>query len=532
MLTFLPLLLLLLIVILVQIIARSKLNIGNQWLILVLAVVFVWGVMIFLRSHLPAPVVIANWFPAESDIGSLVFILDEKSWSFVFALISLLTGMVLVDTINLHEQTDIRNWSRAILLFVLGIFCSILNSLLAFILAWTVFDIIELVVQLGNRQDNKFPRGMSAVLFMHFLGTLLILAVLILNRNQGDPFNLAGFQASEFAILILGASLRMTFYHEEEKGWMNRGLKGQLDFLRQLLSPFLAMVFLSRLPQPDSVNGILVLFLLLAICFAVLAATKWIFAVEAVEKIQSWIILFCSFAVISAIRGQAESVVAWATLMVFVGGWIWLFLLRFQHLDFILAVVCLALLGFPYTPSAAAFSGITTGPISALNFLLWICAAFLIIGVIRSATQKIEERGKIEPWMNLFYFVGIGVVVVSPWIIIRNPGTDMAFTKIFAPLFVTILAAIFAIFTYVKSARTWLIARLPDGTGQSVNKAMTISRGTFQGGRLLLFADTVYAMLKRLINGFNRILEGEGGILWAFVFLALLVSLFAGSIGK
>lgn len=533
MLTFIPLFLFLFIVILVQFVANSKMNIGNQWLLLVLTAIFSWGVMVFLRSHLPAPVTISNWLPASTNIGEITFALDINSWTISFALISLFTGMVLAETIHLHEQTNIRDWSRVALLLSLGVICSIVDSFLAFVLSWTLFDVIELSILAAGQKEKGVDPKIPTILLMHSLGTVMVVAVMVLNHYRGDLANLSGLLPVDYSLLILGAGLRMTFYDEKDPQVRSGRLEEILGLIRRLLAALLAMVFLSRIPKPEIVSDVLALILMFSIFLVLFSSFHWAVTKKPDKELSAWITAFCGLSLVAAIRGQSSSLVAMALIMVLIGGWTWLYSFRFGRLIPVLAIVGLALFGFPYSPSQPVFISLSTGPLSGFNPFLWLGVVFLIAGIIRKSLSPALPGQVREGWMKLFYLLGVLLTVIALWI----PGlwqvTEGNNSQLLLVSFVILLLeAILLVFLYVPRVKEVVKESIPFDIGSGIRSYEKAAESGSISRRLFNVVDILYEITRRLVNGFNSILEGEGGILWAVVFLALLMSLLKSSLGS
>lgn len=530
MLTLLPCFLLLLIYILVQIISRSKLNVGNQWLILVLSVVFAWGVMLFLRSYLPQPLIIHNWLPAAASVAPITIQLDETSWAFSFALLSLLAGMILVDTIRLHERTDIREWSRIILLSALGLVGCLMNSLLAFILCWTLIDIVALVVQTAGNKDELFSARIVTVFFLHLIGTFLVLVVLV--KNQAIALDSASFNSSDLALLITGAGLRMVFFNNELITSPNHSQTGLLESLRKMVSPFLAIVFMSRIQTAGELPGIMKWFLAFAILLVLFAAIKW-FKIADPIKGEGYTILFLSgLSIISVLRGQPEGTVVCGFLMPILVGWPRLYSFRFHKMHSFLLIFCATLVGLPFTFSSHLADTLAGRPLFLLNPLLWLSLSLLLAGIIRVALKTPNTGRSIESWMKMFYVIGLVLVTVTPMIAsLWEKGSGNRFQLIWVSTLIIGILALILVFTLLEKPRKWLDSSIPAGIKTTANVVEVTSEKLVDSGWPRRIINISSGSIKGLINSTNTILEGDGGILWAFVFLALMLSLLISSIG-
>jgi hypothetical protein len=533
MLTFLPFFLLILIVILVEIISRSKLNIGNQWLVLVLSTLLVWGVMLFLRSHLPQPVTIRNWLLAGNGVGEITFQLDAGSWTFAFALISMLAGMILVDTIRLHERTNIRDWSMIVLQFSLGVAGALMNSLLAFILVWTLIDVIELIAQLSGDKQGRSNSQFIGIFFAHLIGTFLILKVLVLNPSIGSAINSAPLSMGDTALLVIGAGMRMFFFSDHSSAEGTFALHTYRDDLRKVLSPFLAMVLLTRMPEVAQISGALAWLFVVCVFVVLYASIRWFKAADPIKADSFWMTAFSGLAIISVLRGMASSVAAWGILMLILIGWLKLYSYRVRWMHAFAFIILIGLMGVPSSMASPAITSLTMRPLAAFNIFLWISLAFLAAGFLRAALKHIEMTSEPEEWMKLFYVLGLALVTVVPWIpgFWKSAHPPAAQVYWIAPVLVVITALI-VIFTLVQKARTMLISAIPAEVHSGFSRVELAAEKAADTGWIVKLFDSFYGLLRRLISGVNRILEGEGGILWAFVFLVLLISLLASNVGK
>ena len=530
MLNLLPCFLLLIIYILVQIIYRSKLNVGNQWLMLVLSVVFAWGVMLFLRSHLPQPLIVQNWLPAEAGVDPITIQLDETSWAFSFALLSLLAGTILVDTIRLHERTDIREWSRIILLCALGLVGCLMNSLLAFLLCWTMIDIVGLVVQAAENKDGLFSGRAVTVFFFHLIGTFLALVVLV--KNQGIAFDSLALNPSDLALLITGAGLRMVFFNSEVRTNPNHSQTGLLESLRKMVSPFIAIVFLSRIQTAGELSGIMKWFLAFAILLVLFASIKWFKIADPIQG-EGYIILFLSgLSIVSVLRGQPEGAVVCGFLMPILLGWPRLYSFRFHKMHSFLIIFCATLVGLPFTFSSHMVSTLVGRLLFLLNPLLWFSFSLLLAGIVRVALKTPTNGRSIESWMKMFYAIGLALVTATPILVpLWEKGSGNLFQYIWVSGLIVVFLVLLLVFTLLEKPRNWLDSAIPAGIKTTANAVGVSSGKLVDSGWARRAINISSGSIKGLINSTNSILEGEGGILWAFVFLALMLSLLISSIG-
>jgi hypothetical protein len=247
----------------------------------------------------------------------------------------------------------------------------------------------------------------------------------------------------------------------------------------------------------------------------------------------AWITAFCGLSLVAAIRGQTSSLVAMALVMVLLGIWTWLYSFRFGRLIPVLAVIGLALFGLPYSPSQPVFVSLSTGPLSGFNPFLWIGTALLITGIIRkSLTPALSGQGR-EGWMKFFYLLGILLTAIALWIPGLWQSAERNNSQLLLVSFVVfLLEALLLVFLYVPRVKEVVKESFPFDLGSGIRAYEKTAESGSLSRRIFNALDILYEIIRRLVNGFNTILEGEGGILWAVVFLALLMSLLKSSLGS
>lgn len=522
MLTFLPLLLLLLIVLLVEILSRSKLNIGNQWLILILSSTLVLGATIFLRAHLPEPVVIKNWL--EGTAYQIVFQLDEKSWVFVFGLVAFLTAMIFTDTIHLHERVNLHSWSRILLLFCLGILGTLANSLMAFILVWTIIDVVELIVHIASTKGISISDQSVIVFFAHLVGDILMVPVLVSQTANEATLSGLSMTGRDISLLILAAALRMPVYDKVRLSKEKRQIDNTLQSLRQLLSPFLAMVLLARLPRIAELGSFPALFLVLAI----LAAIAAMFSRFDIQKNKSAIIVFCSLAIISFLRGHSEGVIGWALLMLTLLGFVQVYTFTQKGFIPLIGLIGLAAIGLPVSVSSSALASLGVGPLAFFNFILWIGLAVMLAAIIRDILKQTAETTP-EAWMRLLYTIGLVILAATPWL----PGiwktADNGMDPFNWQSIAILIIAVLIILGYSNQRVKILFMELVPVQLQEV--IARPRRKPIRQVSVYRVVDFFYDLMRKGIQAVNNVLEGEGGLLWAFVLLVLLLSLLMSKVG-
>jgi hypothetical protein len=233
-------------------------------------------------------------------------------------------------------------------------------------------------------------------------------------------------------------------------------------------------------------------------------------------------------AVGSSIRGRPDAALAWGVTVLLAGGVILLFSARRRTIMFIPILALIGLTGLPFTPSASGWDGLIVLPFTLLDIILIVAHSLLLLGFIRHMLSDRTDLGIMDRWIQVMYPFGLLILVVSYWLLGVMGWEGSLTVGVWWGALASVLLAtggLFLLFRYLQAAA---------GEGASSNWAIVFIRST---GRVLSFIFrldwvyrffwSIYALLQRLVRFLTIILEGDGGVLWALLLLALLATLLA-----
>lgn len=523
MLVFLPVFLILFFTLLIQWIGRGRLALGTKWLILAAVMVIAWGAILVLRTRLPIALEISDWFPASGSTDVLSFSLDTTSWTISLALLTMAVGVVLTDTSRLGEKGSLAEWTQLLLLTALGLFAALANSPLAFILTWTLIDLVEIVVLVQIHQE-ELPIQTMAVFAGRFLGTIFVLLATVLANQSGTPLVLAQASGSVLTLMVVGAALRLGIIPLHLPYTLDINLRRSLGSVLRLVAPLAAFIFIARFPVINVVTGWLTFVLLFAILGALFGAIKWFAAENELAGRPYWLMAFSSLAIIGLLNGKPDTAGYLGLAMVVAGCWNFLQSIHIKWFPYVLPLVLLGFIGFPFTPSANLLGNLSTGPAAGGFLFIWLSLAFLAAGVVKFTFLQKNDPAPVENWRKLFYIAGMLFLILVPWLNgLWQFSTWMDLSGLISGIATTILLGIILVIQYVNKIRSIFDRFVPTfkRIGQILEKFFHFD-WLYRVLRLLLL------LLEKMLNSVNSILEGEGGILWALVFLVLLISLITG----
>jgi hypothetical protein len=188
------------------------------------------------------------------------------------------------------------------------------------------------------------------------------------------------------------------------------------------------------------------------------------------------------------------------------------------------------------------------------NSVLFVSHVLLMTGYLRHALTLPDSKPNLERWAWLVYPLGLALPVLAllgfGWL--NRP--DLAGLSLVEWL-LGLVALASAVVFWLVLRRTQLQPGLspeeinPEASTQPARSSLgevsqrfqtvaaksTTWNTTFWANVLSLswfyrLAWLVYQVLSRILGWINRVLEGEGGLVWTFVLLALLLTLFTGGV--
>jgi hypothetical protein len=278
-----------------------------------------------------------------------------------------------------------------------------------------------------------------------------------------------------------------------------------------LISAVSSLVLLAHVPA-GSLNSTLTPILLgFAIIAALYGSWMWLRAPDELTGRPYWIIGLAALSVISALSGNPLGAVAWGCALILVGGALFLASIQQVWVNRALLVGVWSLSSLPFSLTASAWLG-------NLGFFIpfvVMAQAFLIAGFIR---HTLRSAGRDAPdsqpgWVNRVYPAGI-FLLIAIQLLLGLTGWDGALQ-----VGAWLQALFIALITF---GLVWATPRF-----RILNplRAHWVSPATSGAGILYNSLWTIYRILGRISEAISATLEGEGGIMWTLLFLALFISL-------
>jgi hypothetical protein len=217
------------------------------------------------------------------------------------------------------------------------------------------------------------------------------------------------------------------------------------------------------------------------------------------------------------VRSQPAATLAWGITTLLSGGLIFLLSARHRLLSLIAGLGCLGIIGLPYLPSWQA-AGLYKPPFDFLLVLFLVAQTLLAAGYLRHLLRPGDRLAGVERWVWVIYPWGLILLPLTHILLtlwgLQQPGGEPPNLGTSWPNFLIVLIVVGFGLLYRRGVR------IPFRLTQ-------IFRQTHSLYWIYRLARQIYRLGARLVAFFNLILEGEGGILWTFLLLVILLSLLA-----
>jgi hypothetical protein len=512
MLIFITLIILMLTSIALVVVHLAKFRYAIHWLIAAGGVLAAWLLISFTGFDLPQTLPLVSWQPEYLYSLSPSLLTDHFSWSFAQALVTLLFAVILTDAVR-SSDADWSSWTTSLGLTVLGLFAVLSGNLITLLLAWMAIDFVELFFLLSSINQSSLREKVVVSFSARTFSSILVIVAVIFSATQGHDLTFTNIPGEAGAILLLAAGFRLGVIPIHIPSFQSFPLSpGKATTLR-MVSASSGLILLVRIAPVMLGSNLTMIFLGLAALATVYSGVTWLFAKNILEGRPAWIVGMASLSFASAAQGQALASFSWGLSVLLGGGLLFLFSKRNQWLIWILLAGLIAISTLPFTPNwngAYLFSQ----PFSIFYIPLLFGQALLLLGYARHTLRPETELEDAERWSKLIYPLGLLLLLGTLfWLgLLINPPIQ---TIPLHAWFTGVIGLGLAAFLFIRSSH-W--KDIPPDWVLLINSVLSLQW-------LYRSIWALYRSTTRILGVFTRLLEGEGGVLWAILLMGLLFSL-------
>jgi hypothetical protein len=521
---------LLVVPLLMQVVQAFKPNFAYHWLVSVLTALAALLLVVASRTEAAQVVLLPRWRPEAYFASSPELLLDQISWIYAVTLTTLCLA-VIVTAVAHRPQVSWRAWAGTLVLTAFGLFAVMAGNPLTLILGWAALDVFEALILFSWIRRSEMRTRFLIALSTRIFGIAFLIGAGIVVKSGGEALTFSYIPASAVPYLLVAAGLRLGVLPMQPPFLQDHPFRRGLGTPLRLIPAAASLVLLARAAGAQ-ISFELAPFMLVLVGFSgIYSAVAWLSASSELSGRPFWILGMAALAFAAAVRMQPAACVTWGVVCILSGGTLFFYSLRSKGTIPILLLGALALTALPYTPGwlgLEVYIPVSVGELPffdiAINMVLLLTHASLVLGFIRHTLRNIDPPADLERWVWFFYPVGLGVLIGMEYYL----GWQLRVLWKERPgelWWVGGIVLILAVGVYATLKRSRHLASMV-----SLSKGMA-TRGTSVWGKILSLEWfyriiwIVYHVLNRIIAWMTTILEGDGGILWALVFLFFLISL-------
>lgn len=494
---------------------RLKPDFRFFWLILSAGAAVSWLVLLASGLRLPQEITLINWGGMGLPLPASMLRLDNISWPFAAALGALLLALLLSTVIRADIPYPIA-WAANAAVTAVGLLAVMADDPLLVLLSWAAMDVVEVLVLLGQITSSEVRERVVVSFTARAASLLLVIAATLAAHSRGWDFTFATVPADLNTLFLIAAGLRLGVLPLHVPFIKDVPIRRGLGTMLRLAPAAASIALLARCSLVGVAQEWQVYLLLLGGLATLYGGIAWAFAENELDGRQFWVLSMAGMAVAAAVRAMPQAVVAWGMAAILPGAMLLLASVRTRVIFILLAAAMLLSIGLPFSPGWSA-SAVFAAPFSMWMVLYLLAQGFLWAGYLRHARSQEQLTLPADPSARILYPVGLVIPFLTLFAVAWAEG--------FAP----------EIQVWWSGPLSLLLVIAFFFGGRA---GITIPASVLATFRMFFSFSWIYRLFwwgyrftARLVALSNRILEGEGGFLWAVLLLVILLSILFQALG-
>jgi hypothetical protein len=471
------------------------------------AVLGSWIIILIWRFQLPISLSFPGWGTTVGLPDGLELSVDSLTWVIAWGLASLLLAGLVVGAAQPDFQPS-ASWVLLLLFGGISLLAFSAANAVSLVLVWGALDLGQAGLGLSNTRDAD-TAGTVVIVFAVRLATL-VLAVM------AQVLGGAGAATNSYALLMMTAVVARTLVQ-----WRPRPeeppahLRGSVGIALQLSSAIATLGVLPGLRLQGGFGPYGGLVLVVCAAVGMYAGWMWLNAPDLRGAFPHALTGISMLAVGTALLRNPPGTSAWVAALALACGVLFLSEGRKTGLAPVVLVGAWSLSALPFSLTGAGWPskfGVEQWALPA--FLL--AQALILAGFLRSAAGPLARGAPRHQVTSLQAVRSLGIVfLVGIQVLLGLWGWQGA--AVWQSLVPGAIATVLGVVLFAGRSRLGLGGSAVTRFVQSAaERFVTLMRGLALG---------VYAISGRLVASMTGLLEGEAGIMWGLLLLALFVSL-------
>lgn len=467
--------------------------------------------------QLPVSLELPVWKAAGPVRLLPTFSVSDLSWPYALSLIGLALAGLLTAPAR-EESSNAIKWAICLGVAGLGLLSVVAGNALTLVMLWAILDLAELGMILQWGEGRSVSERAVATFSIRVGSIALVLLAQVLGSGAGQFVEFGTMPAPDGLLLLVAVAARLGTYAAPLPPGSAAFLRSGVGITLQITAAAAGLGVVSHLPVTSLASPAApILLLLLCAAAALYAGWMWLRAPDELVGRPLWIFGTSALALAAMLRGNPIGATAWGVVLILVGGALFLTSVQHTWLKRLILIGAWTASSLPF--SVTAIAGTTSsGTLDWSLPALLIAQALLVAGFVHHATRP--STGTLfdtqAVWVKGVYPVGIGLLLVLQ-VLLAVWGWPGALQITWIPgVVVCVIAA----------GLVWGRRRIPALNPVPSQWMPRVSTGA---------ANLAYQVLSRVYRGLQQVgdtiagvLEGQAGIMWSVLLLALFVLLVGG----
>lgn len=489
-------------------------NFRFSWLVAVGGALVAWVSIFIWQAGMPLNVQLPLWQPEIIFRQSPLFVADGISWAFALSITTVCLG-VIVTAVARENFPGAISWIGSLSLTAFGVLAVTADNPLTLVLIWAAIDLTEMISQMRFVEDPKLSERIVISFASRVMGILILLWASMVSTSSGLVFDFLSPPPRIGLYLVMASALRLGVFpihlpYASESSF-RRGFGTSL----RMIAAGSSLILLARIPLA-SVESPLTPYLMALVTFAALfGAWMWLRSPDELSGRPYWLIGLGSLAVASALRANHIGATAWSCALILSGSALFLASAENKWMNRALFIGMWGISALPFSLTATGWVNERGGLWYTIPLLL-VAQSGLLAGYFRHS-QRSTARTSFDNqpiWARNVYPFGIYIILLTILLLgfFGWEGT-LQLGNWIAGLIASFLT--FGLF--------WLTPRV-----RILNPVRAHWVGPTESTRLDAINQTIwgiYRYIRKILNTFSNVFEGESGIMWTLLFLALFIAI-------
>jgi len=505
----------------VAVIRIARPGFGFGWLVAASGALLAWASTFAWQVSLPQTLALGQWLPQNVFTYSPTLLADRINFPFALSLTSLALAIIWTSAARSTTTSPVA-WVSTLALTALGLVAVLAGNILTLLLALAAVDVLELVNTLRVAEDPVSSENAVITFSVQLIGLGLMIWAAVVAFAAGTALNFDAMPPQGSLYVVLGVGVRMVAALYRQPNTREPSLRRGYGTAVRLISAAASLCVLARIPAgsiPPTATGWM---LFVAALTGLVSGLNWLRAPDPIGSRRFFLVGMGALAFAAALRGNGAGSAAWGSALVFCGGLASLYSVHQRRLTIMLVAAGFMLTALPFSLTASGW--LSTVPSSwAFWILLVPIQALMLAGYVSSILRSSEASLENQPnWARSIYPGGLMLLGLS--------GLSLGFFGWAGALQIGVVpAAVTA--TVLGGGLGWFFWRVPGlqrvvlPAVQSGERVAGASASAFHVLSTITWA--LYRTAGRASSLVARTLEGDGGLLWTLVVLALFLSFFA-----